>query len=112
VSAPIESRPGLMADDIRRLRWLREDLTSCLVQIGSILRRTSGEAGLLPASRVTLEAPSTRGPDAEEIRDPLTELSLPVPLHPPVAITWTWADGAAVHYDWRDQTWRLLEAEG
>lgn len=107
--ASIESRTGLLSDDIRRLRWLREDLTSCLVQIGSILRRISGEAGLLPASRVTIEAPPTRGPDAEEVRDPLAELSLPVPLHPPVAITWTWADGMAVHYDWRSQSWRLSE---
>jgi hypothetical protein len=107
VSAPVEFQAGLLPDDARRLRWLREDLTSCLIQIGGILRRTSGEVGVVPAGRVMIDAPLARGPDTEEMRDPLAETSLPVPLHPPVSITWVWADGAVLQYDWRSQSWRV-----
>jgi len=110
MSAPVELRAGLLPDDVRRLRWLREDLTSCLLQIGGILRRTSGEFGVIPASRVTIEAPFVRGADAEDLRDPLAETCLPPPLHPPVTITWVWADGSAVHYDWRSQAWQVATA--
>jgi hypothetical protein len=78
VSAP------LLAEDQVRLRWLREDLTSCLGEVGAILRRASGEQETVPAFRIAID----------------TTASAAEP-HPPLTIAWNAADGAALTYDWR-----------
>lgn len=83
-----------LPDDQRRLHWLREDLASCLVQIGTILRRTSGEFGLAPASQVTIAAESDPPPDPAD----------PAPMHVPATIAWTWADGTQLTYHWSTHT--------
>lgn len=87
--------------DQTRLRWLREDLTSCLGEISAILRRASGNVDPLPPAHIDIEVPAA---DAEESRSRdsgarVDSLS---------TITWTWPDGAAVSYDWRTRAikWR------
>lgn len=74
----------LLAEDQVRLRWLREDLTSCLGEVGAILRRASGGHEAVPAFCIAID---TTAPAAEP--------------HPPLTITWNGADGAALTYDWR-----------
>ncbi len=78
-----ESAP-LLAEDQVRLRWLREDLTSCLGEVGAILRRASGEQATVPAFCIAID---TTAPAAEP--------------HPPLTITWNGTDGVALTYDWR-----------
>lgn len=73
----------LLAEDQVRLRWLREDLTSCLGEVGAILRRASGEQETVPAFCIAID---TSAPAAEP--------------HPPLTITWHGADGTALTYDW------------
>ena len=92
---PRASDPYLcpLPDDQRRLHWLREDLASCLVQIGSILRRTSGEFGTSPASEVTIRA----GPAPLNPEDDL-------PMRAPDSIAWNWADGTQLIYHWHNHT--------
>lgn len=82
-----------LPDDQRRLHWLREDLASCLVQIGSILRRTSGEFGLSPAGNVTIIAEPAPPGDTGDL-----------PMHAPDSITWSWADGSQLIYHWATHT--------
>jgi hypothetical protein len=77
--------PGLIpAEDQMRLRWLREDLTSCIAELGAILRRASGEQALVPAFCIAVD---TTAPAAEP--------------HPPVTVSWNGMDGVALTYDWR-----------
>ncbi len=78
---------SLLAEDQVRLRWLREDLTSCLGEVGEILRRASGEVEAPPAFSIAIDSPAASS-EAQ-------------PSAPPVTITWTRADGAAFTYDWR-----------
>jgi len=83
---PVNPEPGgapLLADDQVRLRWLREDLTSCLGEVGAILRRASGEQETVPSFCIAID---TSAPATEP--------------HPPLTITWQGADGAALTYDW------------
>jgi hypothetical protein len=103
---PRTSDPYLcpLPDDQRRLRWLREDLTSCLVQIGCILRRTSGEFGTLPASQVTIAATGGGVAESHELSTIPADLLQEIPIHPPASITWTWADGTELTYDWQNHT--------
>jgi hypothetical protein len=96
-----------LPDDQQRLRWLREDLASCLAQIGAIVRRGDDEPR--PASRIAIEvslAPGAPASSADESVDP------PHPLHPPVSITWTGLDGNAVTYDWRAEAIRFERPSG
>lgn len=93
-----------LPDDQRRLRWLREDLTSCLVQIGCILRRTSGEFGAVPASHVTIAAAASQVEDAVELSTLPADLTSELPIHTPASITWVWADGTHLIYDWQTHT--------
>lgn len=93
-----------LPDDQRRLRWLREDLTSCLVQIGCILRRTSGEFGLVPASQVTIASAGAQDPDSTELATLPADLVGELPIHTPASITWVWADGTHLIYDWQTHT--------
>ncbi|MEO8635579.1 MAG: hypothetical protein ABI587_09930 [Gemmatimonadales bacterium] len=83
-TGPEPENAPLLAEDQVRLRWLREDLTSCLGEVGAILRRASGGHEEVPAFRIAIDtmAPTT-GP------------------HAPLTITWNAADGAAMTYDWR-----------
>lgn len=103
---PRDSGPFLcpLPDDQRRLRWLREDLTSCLVQIGCILRRTSGEFGSIPASAVTVAAAAAMAADTQELSTLPADLANEIPIHTPATITWTWADGTQLSYDWQTHT--------
>ena len=83
---PAEPEPGsapLLAEDQVRLRWLREDLTSCLGEVGAILRRASGEQATVPAFCIAID----------------TTASAAEP-HPPLTITWNGANGVALTYDW------------
>lgn len=73
----------LLAEDQTRLRWLREDLTTCLGEVAAILRRASGEQAAVPAFCIAID---TSGAAAEP--------------HPPLTITWQGADGAALTYEW------------
>lgn len=94
----------LLRDDQRRLRWLREDLTSCLVQIGGILRQTSGAFGTIPASHVTIagwDEPLAASTDPSALP---ADLAGEIPIHVPATITWVWADGTRLTYDWHSHT--------
>jgi hypothetical protein len=83
--------------DQRRLRWLREDLASCLREISVILHRTAGAPAGPYARRVSVELlppgpdwpPGLPGPeDLEPHR------------HGPTSITCDWADGTSLTYHW------------
>lgn len=100
-----------LPDDQRRLRWLREDLTSCLVQIGCILRRTSGEFGTIPASAVTIAASPAIVADSHELSAIPADLANDIPIHTPATITWTWADGTQLSYDWHNHTCDVSSSE-
>jgi hypothetical protein len=86
-----------LPDDQRRLHWLREDLASCLVQIGSILRHTSGKFGQLPAGEVVISAEQSPLPDGSDL-----------PMHPPDSISWSWADGSRLIYHWATHTCDII----
>jgi len=94
------------SDDQTRLRWLREDLTSCLGEISAILRRASGDFATPPAAHIEIDVPesapgaSSAAAEMGEALDPST------PPTPPASITWTWSDGAAMSYDWRSRAIR------
>ena len=88
---------SLLAEDQVRLSWLREDLTSCLGEVGEILRRASGEHEAPPAFSIAIDSPEAR-PPAGTAPDEAVDSTAP---HPPVTITWTRADGAVFTYDWR-----------
>jgi hypothetical protein len=87
--------------DQTRLRWLREDLTSCLGEISAILHRASGNVDPPPPAHIDIEVPEA---DPHELQ-PREAGSR---VDSPAMITWTWPDGAAVSYDWRSRSiqWR------
>ena len=93
--------PSLLADDQVRLRWLREDLTSCLGEVGAILRRASGENTPPHAFCIAIGAAAPSGDSKPATGETLDEIGAPTEWHPPVTITWTGTDGAAFTYDWR-----------
>lgn len=96
-----------LPDDQQRLRWLREDLASCLGQIGAIVRHGDGQPW--PAFRIAIDvsaSPGTADESADESADP------PQALQPPVSITWTGFDGNAVTYDWRTEAIRFERPSG
>ena len=93
--------PSLLAEDQVRLRWLREDLTSCLGEVGEILRRVSGDFEAPPAFSIAVDSPTTSSePKPSAGSTPEEAVASPAPL-PPVTITWTRVDGAVFTYDWR-----------
>ena len=84
---PTDPEPAsapIAAEDQMRLRWLQEDLTSCIGELGAILRRASGEQETMPAFCIAIDTTAS----AAEAR-------------PPVTISWNGVDGAALTYDWR-----------
>lgn len=81
-------------DDKTRLRWLREDLGSCLGEISAILRRSSDHLRPPPPVHIDIEV-------SEPEFEPLLARDAGVREESPSTITWTWPDGAAVSYDWR-----------
>jgi hypothetical protein len=94
------------SDDQTRLRWLREDLTSCLGEISAILRRASGDFAAPNAAHIEIDVPessSDASSPAAEAGEPPDPSGLQVP---PASITWTWADGAAMSYDWQNRAIR------
>ena len=96
---PDPSDALLPDEDQTRLRWLREDLTSCLGEVGDILRRASGEHGTPASFCIAIEA-HARAADSTSLAGEVGE-DTTAPPHPAVTISWTGADGAAVLYDWR-----------
>ncbi|MEO8139970.1 MAG: hypothetical protein ABI742_10000 [Gemmatimonadota bacterium] len=103
---------SLLADDQIRLRWLREDLTSCLIEVGAILRRASGEVEIPPSFSITIDTPASAGEPRTPAGDPAEEADASAPLNPPATITWTGVDGAALTYDWRSGALHRARAPG
>ena len=92
---------SLPDDDQVRLRWLREDLTSCLGELGAILRRVSGEQAAPPAFSITIDPPAPSDAPTPVTAESSNRAHVSAQPAPPATISWTGANGAALTYDWR-----------
>jgi hypothetical protein len=91
-------------DEQRRLRWLAEDLATCLAGLGAIAARLSETGGLPGPTRIVVMTPRPDGwGQAEE---------LPAEPDQPIAsVAWMWDDGRRVEYDWQAEVCRRTGPE-